>query len=135
MLARAAYHVQQYKEGKEAIIKALMYGKGTGKFGLLDNGEKGNTELILKQRLNEMNENGKPSTWHADLQLLADYLKMDSEINVAIQQSVVPNFKSLTYIIHDKAKFIPAAEGLSDDTFTSVEILGEAVKLLLQKKK
>ena len=91
--------------------------------------------ITLKQKLNEMNENGKPSTWRSDLQLLADYLKMDSEINVAIQQSVVPNFKSLTYIIHDKAKFIPAAEGLSDDTFTSVEILGEAVKLLLQKKK
>ena len=135
LLARAAYHVQQYKEGKEAIIKALMYGKGAGKFGLSDNGEQGNIELTLKQKLNEMNENGKPSTWHSDLQLLADYLKMDSEINVAIQQGAVPNFKSLTYIIHDKVKFTPAAEGVTDNTFTLSEVLGEAVKIAIQKKK
>jgi hypothetical protein len=82
-----------------------------------------------------MNENGKPSTWHADLQLLADYLKMDSEINVAIQQGAVPNFKSLTYIIHDKVKFTPAAEGVTDNTFTLSEVLGEAVKIAIQKKK
>lgn len=126
---------QQYKEGKEAIIKALMYGKGNGKFGLLNTGEKSSTELTLKQRINEITENDKSSDWNSDLQLLAEYLKIDSEIGVAIQQAAVPNFKTLTYIVHDKARFTPAAEGVPDNTFTSQEVLGEATKIAIQKLK
>ena len=135
ILARCAYQVQQYKEGKEAIIKALMYGKGNGKFGLLNNGEKSSIELTLKQRINEMNEKDKTSDWNSDLQLLAEYLKMDSEIGVAIQQGAVPNFKTLTYIVHDKARFIPAAEGMPDNTFTAQEVLGEATRIAIQRLK
>jgi hypothetical protein len=135
ILARCAYQVQQYKEGKEAIIKALMYGKGNGKFGLLNTGEKSSTELTLKQRINEMNEKDKPSDWNSDLQLLADYLKIDSEVGVAIQQGAVPKFKTLTYIVHDKARFTPAAEGMPDNTFTLQEVLGEATKIAIQKLK
>jgi len=99
ILGHCAFHVQQYKEGKDAIIKALMY--------------------------EESDE---------DYQMLVQYLKMDKEVNTYIQQNGVPGFKSLTYIVHEVATFVPLMETTTIETKTSrQDVLKKALNLVLKK--
>lgn len=99
VLGHCAFHVQQYKEGKDAIIRALMY--------------------------EESDE---------DYQMLSQYLKMDKEIHTYIQQNGVPGFKSLTYIVHEVATFIPLMEATTVETKTSKQdVLKKGLNLVIKK--
>jgi glycosyltransferase involved in cell wall biosynthesis len=130
-LAKCAYHVQQYRDGKEAIIRALMYGRGN-KAKPVD--ESTITLENYKQRLDSMNEKGKPTEWHLDMKLLIDYLKMDKEINEAISHGGVPAFKTLTYIVNDKVTLTPLEESTTfEHDFNRNEILKEGLSRLLKK--
>jgi glycosyltransferase involved in cell wall biosynthesis len=101
LLGKIAYEVQQYKEGKEAIIKSLMYEES-----------------------------------EEDYNVLCKYLKMDQEVSNIIKLGGVPNFKSLTYFVHDQLTAVPAAEGNDIKTEYKIEkkkILETALKRLFKK--
>lgn len=59
---------------------------------------------------------------------------MDKEVNSYIQQNGVPGFKSLTYIVHDVATFIPLMETTTIETKTSrQDVLKRGLNIVLKK--
>ena len=71
-----------------------------------------------------------------DYDILCKYLKMDQEVSHNIKLNVTPNFKTLTYFVHDQLTAIPLTEENESKTEYKMEkkkVLEVALKRLLKK--